>query len=288
MPFVHVKHVRLDSNRRECFHPAYAEHDLLTPAHLKYAAVKLGGNQSVLGAVFRNIGVEQVDVYTADAQFPNPCKNIPVQNGNRDKKFCFAAADFSDRQVIKILIEINRLLNAVLVDLLPEIAVSVKQTDRDEFQIKITGRFAMVAGENAQPAGVIRDRFVKTEFGRKIGNGIFDRAAGTGFPVGIVSTQIFFEFLKDLLELAHEIFVLCELFQPRLPRKLQHADWIMICAVPQFGIEMTKKTARGRLPRPPEIKTHLPQRLQYRRQDGSHIVSLKSWLANARHCSRGR
>src|SRR5207253_6460395 len=113
-------------------------------------------------------------------------------------KFRFAAADFSDRQVIKVLIEINRLLNAVLVDLLPEIAMSVQQTNRNEFQIKITGRFAMAAGENAQPAGVIRDRFVKTEFGRKIGNGMFDRAAGTGFRVGIASTQILFALLNEL------------------------------------------------------------------------------------------
>src|SRR6266436_3542166 len=140
MSFVHVKHVRLDSKRRECFHPANAEHDLLTHAHLKIAAVKLVGNQSVLGAVFRNIGVEEVDVYAADAQFPNPCKNIPVQNGNRDKKFRFAAADFSDWQVIKVLIEINRLLNTVLVDLLPEIAVSVADqsqriSDQDHWPI---------------------------------------------------------------------------------------------------------------------------------------------------------
>ena len=33
---------------------------------------------------------------------------------------------------MKILIEIDRLLNAVLVDLLPEITVSIKQADRDE------------------------------------------------------------------------------------------------------------------------------------------------------------
>src|SRR5437879_11875194 len=151
MSFVHVKHVRLDSKRRECFHPANAEHDLLTHAHLKIAAVKLGGNQSVLGAVFRNIGVEEVDVYAADAQFPNPCENIPIQNGYRDKKFRFAAADFSDRQVIKVLIEINRLLNDVLVDLLPDITVSVQLTYGYEFTFMFTGRVATGADEYANP-----------------------------------------------------------------------------------------------------------------------------------------
>src|SRR5438128_11782669 len=111
----------------------------------------------------------------------------------------------------------------------------------------------MVASEDAQATGVIRNRFVKTEFGGKIGNGIFDRAAGAGFSVGIVASQIFLEFFKNLLEFAEKIFVLRKFFQPGLPRKLQHADRIMIGAVPQLGIEMPEEAARGGLPRPPTV-----------------------------------
>ena len=59
--------------------------------------------------------------------------------------------------MIKILVQINRRLNAVLIDLLPEIAVSIEQTNRNEIQIKIARRFAMVAGQNAETAGVIRN-----------------------------------------------------------------------------------------------------------------------------------
>src|SRR4029077_17740431 len=101
--------------------------------------------------------------------------------------------------MIKILIEVNCFLNAFFVDVLPEIAVPIEQTDRYEIQIEITGRFAMVAGENPQATGVIRDRFVKTKFGGKIGNRIFDCAAGTGFSVGIAWSTIFLKFLKHLL-----------------------------------------------------------------------------------------
>ena len=146
----------------------------------------------------------------------------------------------------------------------------------------------MVAGEDTQAAGVIRNRFVKTEFGRKIGNGIFDPAAGTGFSVGIVASQIFLEFFKNLLEFAQKILVLRKFFQSGLPRKLQHADRIMIGAVPKLGIEMSEQAARGGLPRPPKVETHLPERLQRRRQDGRHIISLKSRHAGARHCSWDR
>src|SRR5882724_840203 len=146
----------------------------------------------------------------------------------------------------------------------------------------------MVAGENAQATRVIRNRFVKTEFSGKIGNGIFDRAAGSDFSIGIVSAEILLEGFKNLLELAHKIFVLRQLFQPRLPRKLEHTHGVVIGAVPQLRVEMPEESTRGGLPCPPKIETHLPQRLQRSRQDGSHIVSLKSRHAFERYCTPQR
>ena len=67
--------------------------------------------------------------------------------------------------MMKILVQTDGVLHAVLVDLLFEVAVPVEQSDRDEIQVEIAGRFAMIAGENAEAAGVIRNRFVKTELG---------------------------------------------------------------------------------------------------------------------------
>src|SRR6266404_5606289 len=77
---VHVKHVRLDTECAERFHAADPEHDLLTHPHLEIAAIKLGSDQSVFAAVFRNIGIEQVDVYPTHAQFPQPGENLPLQD----------------------------------------------------------------------------------------------------------------------------------------------------------------------------------------------------------------
>ena len=80
VPFVHVKHVGLNSKRGERFDTAEAEHDFLAHPHLEVASVKLGGDQPVLRAVLRNIGVEKIDVYPADSQFPNPGENFPIQD----------------------------------------------------------------------------------------------------------------------------------------------------------------------------------------------------------------
>src|SRR5215813_3112941 len=157
MSFVHVKHVWLDPERGESFHAADTQHDFLTHAHLEVAAIKLRGDQSVLRAVLRNVAVEEIDVHPADSQFPHPGEDFAIQNRYRNQKFRFASANFADRQVIKILVEINRRLNAVFIDLLPEIAVSIKQTHRNEIEIKVARGFAVVASEDSQAAGVIWD-----------------------------------------------------------------------------------------------------------------------------------
>src|SRR5436309_2472973 len=119
--------------------------------------------------------------------------------------------------MIEILIKVNRRLNAVLIDLLPEIPMPIQQANRNEIQIEIARRLAVVASEYAETAGIIRDRFVKTEFSGEIGDRIFDCAPGPRLSVSVVSSEIFLEFLKDLLQFTQESFVLCKLLQPGLP-----------------------------------------------------------------------
>src|SRR5439155_1501154 len=86
-----------------------------------------------------------------------PRKNFRVQNRHRDARLGIASPYLADRQMIKILIEINGFLTAFLIDLLAEIGVPIQQTNRNEIQIEITGRCAMVASEDAKAAGVIAD-----------------------------------------------------------------------------------------------------------------------------------
>src|SRR5206468_12437375 len=97
----------------------------------------------------------------------------------------------------------------------------------------------------------------------------------------VVSSQILVHLLKSRLQIAQERFVLREVFQSRLPRKLQHADRVVITPVPQLDIEMPKSPARSRLPCPPKPKAHLAQRLERRRQNRGHAVGLESRHANA-------
>ncbi len=109
----------------------------------------------------------------------------------------------------------------------------------------------MVACENAETAGVIRDRLVKSKLGRKIRDRLLDRGARARLPIGILALQIFLEGVVHLLQLAQEILVLRNFLKPSLPGELQHANGIVVRPIPEFGIQVTEQSARGGLPRPP-------------------------------------
>ena len=168
MPFVHVKYFRINPERAQRFHAADAQNNFLADAHFEIAAIKLGRDQAILGVVFRCVGIEQIQTDAADLQLPDFGENVATKKLDGDEQIGIALAHFANREVMKILIQTDGLLNAVLVDLLFEITVAIKESDGDEVQIEIARGFAMIARQNAQTAGIIRDRFVKTKFGREI------------------------------------------------------------------------------------------------------------------------
>src|ERR671919_2576822 len=132
MPFIHVKDIRLDAERVKRFHSADPEHDFLAHRHFEVAAIKLGGQQSVLGAVFRRVCIEKVNADPTHTQLPNLGENFATQHRHRNEQGHVATTDFAYRQMIKALIQTNRFLNAFFVDLLPEIAVPVEKADPDK------------------------------------------------------------------------------------------------------------------------------------------------------------
>src|SRR5205823_9083532 len=99
--------------------------------------------------------------------------------------------------------------------------------------------------------------------------------AGTALPVSILAGQIFLEGVVNLFQLAQKSFVGGEFFQPRLARKLEHANGIMIGPVPKLGIEMTKEAAGGRLPRPPDVKADFAQGLERGWKGRDYIIGLE-------------
>src|SRR5205823_4792383 len=121
--FVHVKNFRLDPERVQRIDAADAEHDFLSHSHFEIAAVKLGRNKAVFRVVFRNVGVEQVKLDAPDVKFPKAGVNIAVQNPHCNQQRAIITLNFANRQMMKILIKTDGVLDSVLVDFLPEISV---------------------------------------------------------------------------------------------------------------------------------------------------------------------
>jgi hypothetical protein len=63
-----------------------------------------------------------------------------------------------------------RRLPAFAVDGLAEIALAVEQADGDEGQAQVGGALAVVAGEDAEAAGIDRQAFMEAELGAEIGD----------------------------------------------------------------------------------------------------------------------
>src|SRR6476620_2029181 len=116
----------------------------------------------------------------------------------------------------------------------------------------------MVSRQNAKAARVNRDSFVTPELGRKVSNWILDCRTGPSLSVRVPTPEVFLEILENLLELPQKILVLCKLFKPGLPRKLQHAHRIMVSLVPKLGIEFPEQSPGRWFPCPPEIETKFP------------------------------
>ena len=78
------------------------------------------------------MGVEEVEIDATNVQPPDFRPDFAIEKLNRDEQLLVAAPHFRDRQVMKILVQTDGLLRAIFVDLLAEISVAIKQTDRDE------------------------------------------------------------------------------------------------------------------------------------------------------------
>ena len=61
-------------------------------------------------------------------------------------------------------------LAALLVEALPEVAAAVEQADADERHAELGGGLQVVAGEDAEPAGVDRQRLVDAELHAEVGD----------------------------------------------------------------------------------------------------------------------
>jgi hypothetical protein len=174
------------------------------------------------------------------------------------------------RQVVEIGIGIVRDLVAVVVDALGEIALAIEQADGDEGQAQIGGALAMVAGEDAQAAGIDRKALVEAELGAEIG----DQVAGLQLQ-GHVPAQglahVGVEGRQHAVVAAQEDVVFRRLGQAFLVHPLEEGLGIVVDRVPQTRMQAGEQGAGGTIPGVPEVVRQFGQARQAARDARIHF-----------------
>src|ERR1041385_3524887 len=169
-----------------------------------------------------------------------------------------------NRQVVWKRFAVVLFLPAVVAQSLPEVAVTIKQTDGDEWQTKIAGRLKMIAGEYAQTTRVERQRCVNAKLRAEVSDGMFrrDRILLQTRRRGQVR-------LKALVELLHPLHVdrIGRRFGQSEGRRFrEQSSRIVLTLFPDFGIEIAEDSLAIFSPTPPVIPGKAFECGQWRRQ----------------------
>ena len=115
------------------------------------------------------------------------------------------AEDAQDRQLGQVVVGVGVFLVPVRVDRLAEVAVLVEETHADERHGHVARGLDVVAGENAQAAGVDAQALVKAVLGAKVGDWTDQRGAVLAVePVLAAAEHIAVELGQDLGVFGHE------------------------------------------------------------------------------------
>ena len=128
--------------------------------------------------VVLDVGVEQQQRHPADLGHPDPGgqRRPPGRPTATVRGRAVGLAQQRDRQAVGVEDRVALLLPAVARQRLPEVAVPVEQADADQRDAEVAGGLEVVAGQDAEAAGVLRqhrgDAELRGEVGDRRGGGV--------------------------------------------------------------------------------------------------------------------
>ena len=101
------------------------------------------------------IAVQQIQFHAADLHLPGTQpERVPGQRDLQTHPLAIGFAQWRDRELAGIIVRKQRLLRAVLVDHLTEIALLIEQSDADNRHAQIARGLELVTGDVAKSARV--------------------------------------------------------------------------------------------------------------------------------------
>ena len=212
---------------------ADAQHDLLLEAQFDVAAVQIVGDVLILLAVDLDVGVQQVQLDAAYVGAPDLGVNVApgIGDSNQDGVALLISLQ-GERQVVKVIDRVALLLPAIRVQILVKVAFLVEQAHADQWYAQVAGGFQVVAGQNAQSAGIDLQRFGEAKLHRKVGD---QRIIARFLILARVPRRAAHIVVQTLLrppQLADKTIVGCQLYQAFLSHSPQHHDRVVQVSPP--------------------------------------------------------
>ncbi len=244
---------------------ADAEDELLVEAHLAAADVEDVGDRAVRVVVVGDVGVEQQDRHPADLGDPDGGVQVAAGERHADgERLAQPVERPQDRQPRELVVRVGVLLVAVRVDRLAEVALAVHQPHADERQGHVRGGLHVVAGEDAQAAGVDPEALVEAVLGAEVRDRALELVAVVaGEPVVRAVGHVGVELAQDLLVIGHECRVVEELVPGHGTG--QDGDRVAV-AGPCAGVDPAEHHPGRRVPRPPQVVGESTQPFELGRQ----------------------
>ena len=157
VPLVEVPHRRIQFQRPQRADAADAQDDLLLDARLAIAAIQARGEFAVPRRVLFEVGVEQINLRVTEPDVPHRDEHrAGAERHGDDARLAVGRDCRFDRRVGPIEALVHLLLPPFGRDVLVEVPLRVHEADADERQAEVACLLAVVAGEDAEAAGVNR------------------------------------------------------------------------------------------------------------------------------------
>ncbi len=253
-------------------HAADAEQHLLAQPVLGVAAVQAVGDGADDLAVLLHVGVEQQQRDAADLGDPDAGgQRLLVGQADDDLgDRAVVLAQQRQRQAVGVEDRVGLLLPAVAGQRLAEVAVPVEQPDADDRHAEVAGGLEVVAGQDAETAGVLRQHRGDAELRGEVADGRGQRRLRGGvLLVPPRPGHVLLEVRAGRGEPAEEVLVGGQLVQTGRRHGAEEPHRVVARGLPRTGVDGREEVLGLGVPGPAQVACQLAERVQRLGQDGT-------------------
>ncbi len=258
--------------RTDRAHAADAEQHLLAQAVLGVAAVQAVGDGADDLAVLLHVGVEQQQRDAADLGDPD-AGGQRLLRGQADldlRDRAVLLAQQRQREAVGVEDRVGLLLPAVAGQRLAEVAVPVEQADADDRDAEVARGLEVVAGQDAETAGVLRQHRGDAELRGEVADGGRQRRlARRAALVPPLTGHVLLEVGTGRRELPEEVRVAGQLVQTGQRHGAEETDRVVTRGLPRRGVDGREEILGLGVPGPAQVACELAERVERLGQDGT-------------------